>query len=256
MTGGVCRAIVGAGTARLALAGLALRPPGGSDRWRQSNHRGASVTLLAGPALAVAVVATAGTPRAAAAIAGLGAGLVGGYDDAVGGRDDAKGVRGHVDALRRGTLTAGGVKVLGISAAGALAATRLPPQGAIDVLLCGAGIAGMANLVNLFDLRPGRALKVGLLAAAALREPGIAGSCAALLPSDLGERTMLGDAGANALGAVLGVALVSRLTSRPARAGALVALGALTAGSERVSFSAVIDGAPPLRWLDQLGRRR
>ena len=73
-------------------------------------------------------------------------------------------------------------------------------------------IAGGANLLNLFDLRPGRAIKVaalagGLLVAAGGRGPGATragiplGAALALVREDLGERAMLGDAGANALGA-------------------------------------------------------
>jgi UDP-N-acetylmuramyl pentapeptide phosphotransferase/UDP-N-acetylglucosamine-1-phosphate transferase len=65
---------------------------------------------------------------------------------------------------------------------------------------------------------------------------------------------MLGDTGANALGATLGVGLLLRVRSRTGRAAAVAALVALTAASERVSFSAVIDRSPGLRWLDRLGR--
>jgi hypothetical protein len=159
-------------------------------------------------------------------------------------------------------------------------------------------VAGGANLLNLFDLRPGRALKVALasgtlLAAGAPRgaarrgtarrgtaigpgaalgpgaaagplaalEPGALltvaaplGAAIALLPEDLGERAMLGDAGANALGALLGVAAAASL-SRPARLALLAAITGLTAASEVVSFTAVIERTPALRWLDMLGRR-
>lgn len=250
------RAAIGAAVARVALWQLVTRPPGGVARWQRTNHRGAPVSLLSGPALAVAAAGSASLPRTAAAVAGLGAALIGGYDDAVGARDGAKGFAGHVGAMRKGTLTAGGAKLVGISLVGAGSALALRPRRAADVVLNGAVIAGSANLVNLLDLRPGRALKVGLLAGAALSQPGIAGSCAALLPSDLGERTMLGDAGANALGAVLGAAVVSRAPSRRIRVAVLTGLVALTAASERISFSHVIDTSPPLRWLDQLGRRR
>ena len=79
-------------------------------------------------------------------------------------------------------------------------------------------VAASANLVNLLDLRPGRALKVvtlvGAAGALASRAQGrrrfVAPTVAALafLPGDVGERTMLGDAGANGLGALLGVAAV------------------------------------------------
>ncbi len=168
----------------------------------------------------------------------------------------AKGFRGHLAALRRGQLTSGMVKVGGIGAAGLAAAALLAGRRPLaDVVLDGAVVAGSANLLNLFDLRPGRALKVGLLGAAAVGAPGPAGAAAALLPADLGERVMLGDAGANALGALLGLAAVHRLPSRGARAALLAGLTALTGASEVVSFTAVIERTPPLRALDALGRR-
>ena len=65
---------------------------------------------------------------------------------------------------------------------------------------------------------------------------------------------MLGDSGANAAGALLGVAWAARLP-RPARLLALAGVTALTLASERVSFTAVIERTPALRALDQLGRR-
>ena len=76
----------------------------------------------------------------------------------------------------------------------------------------------------------------------------------ALLPEDLGERAMLGDAGANALGALVGLAAATRL----GRTGRLAALGtvvALTAASEKVSFTKVIAGNPVLNRIDMWGRR-
>ena len=65
---------------------------------------------------------------------------------------------------------------------------------------------------------------------------------------------MLGDAGANALGAMLGVAAAAALP-RAARVTVLAAIAGLTAASEVVSFSRVIERTAPLRWLDMLGRR-
>ena len=65
---------------------------------------------------------------------------------------------------------------------------------------------------------------------------------------------MLGDAGANALGALLGVALAAR-TGPVGRAVLLAGLAGLTAASEKVSFTKVIEGTPGLRELDALGRR-
>jgi hypothetical protein len=80
------------------------------------------------------------------------------------------------------------------------------------------------------------------------------GAAAAILPADLDEQVMLGDAGANAYGALLGVALAAR-TGRIGRAGLLAGLVALTAASEKVSFTKVIESTPGLRELDRLGRR-
>ncbi|HWG95043.1 MAG TPA: hypothetical protein VNU66_12540 [Mycobacteriales bacterium] len=249
------RALLGAAAATAGLAALRARPPGGAARWQRTNHRGAPVSLASGPALALGAGLGAGTVPAAVAAAGAGA--LGAYDDVVGDRAEqrsSKGLRGHAAALAEGQVTSGVVKVAGIGATGLLAAGLSGRSGA-DLLLDGALVAGTANLLNLLDLRPGRALKAGLLAALALDEPGVAGAAAALLPGDLREQTMLGDAGANALGAVLGTALAARCATRPARAAALAGVVGLTAASEVVSFSRVIDAVPPLRWADRLGRR-
>jgi hypothetical protein len=230
---------------------LAAQPPGGAARWQRTNFRGREVSLLSGPALAAGAAVATLSP--AAVVAGAGACAVGAYDDAAADAD--KGFRGHAAALRQGRLTAGTVKVLGIGATGAVAAALVGPRGRRDLLLGGAVVAGSANLLNLLDLRPGRALKAGTALAVVLREPGVAGACLAELPGDLAERTMLGDAGANALGAILGTSLLRQVSSGWGRGLALAALVGLTAASERVSFSAVIDRTPALRWADRLGRR-
>ncbi|WP_058120602.1 hypothetical protein [Actinobaculum massiliense] len=65
---------------------------------------------------------------------------------------------------------------------------------------------------------------------------------------------MLGDTGANALGASLGFALAS-LESRPTRCGILAGLVGLTLASEKVSFTSIIENNSALRFIDQLGRR-
>jgi UDP-N-acetylmuramyl pentapeptide phosphotransferase/UDP-N-acetylglucosamine-1-phosphate transferase len=267
---------VGVALAAAAATRVALRAVDGSPTARtalsRTNFRGHEVSLAGGIAYAAGagvVAATAGTPLGvAAAVAALGAGAVGAYDDIVGARPDqrsAKGFRGHLTALREGQVTTGLVKVGGVGAAGLAAAALLPGRrrGVVDVVTTGALIAGTANLFNLFDLRPGRALKVGLLVGAPLTAaggPGAAvaaaatGAAAAVLPADLDERVMLGDAGANALGALIGTALAAH-TGRPARLALLAAVVGLTVLSERVSFTRVIASTPVLRELDALGRR-
>jgi len=258
-----------AGMARAGYATLRGRPPGGAAAWTRTNHRGGAVTLLEGPAAALgAALASAlapglpGRARAALVAAGAGAAAFGGYDD-LAGSGDRRGFRGHLGALARGEVTTGAVKLGGIGAAGVVAAALIGGRPA-DMIINAGLTAGGANLLNLFDLRPGRALKVALAGGALLAGAGgpgaaravagPAGAALALLPEDLGERAMLGDAGANALGAMLGCAAAVSLP-RPARVALLAGVVALTVASEKASFTKVIERTPPLRWLDTLGRR-
>lgn len=266
--------LAGIAAGRAALAGAAaLSASDAGAAWRRTNYAGRPVTLLGGPALAAAATATGvlGAPagfRAATAVVGGVSGLVGGYDDLAGARSEQardKGLAGHLRALRAGRVSAGAVKVAGLGAAGAVAALLTSrgrgTGGLVDVVLTTGLVAGTANLVNLLDLRPGRAAKAGLLASAAtLGGPGGAlvagplGATLAVLPADLGEQVMLGDSGANALGALLGLRL-SGSASRARRAGLLAGIVALTLASEKVSFTSVIEATPGLRDLDRLGRR-
>ncbi|WP_435153156.1 hypothetical protein [Micromonospora aurantiaca (nom. illeg.)] len=276
---------VGAGALAARYVLRQTRTSPGGPALERTNYRGRTVTLAAGPALAVgaatgAALGAGSAPAGAAAlVAGLGAGAVGLYDDVVGARPEqkaAKGFAGHLAALREGQVTAGMVKVAGVGVAGLGAAALLAADrrvaahprrrrgGAfgrgLDVLLGAGVVAGTANLVNLLDLRPGRALKSGMLLGAPLTAgpygglaAGAVGASAALVGDDLGERVMVGDSGANALGALLGVSLAAR-TGPLGRAGVLAVLAALTAASEKVSFTQVIASTPGLRHLDELGR--
>jgi hypothetical protein len=267
-------AAVAAAAARLSYTILRARPPGGEQSWTRTNHRGEPVTLLEGPAVAIGGIAGAlasgggARGRLALAAAGAGAAAFGGYDD-LAGSGGSRGFYGHLGALRKGELTTGAVKIVGIGGTGlaaALIAGGSRDSGAgwrarwADPVINAGLIAGVANLVNLFDLRPGRAIKVaigvgGLLAPS----PGGGASAAplaaavALLREDLGERSMLGDAGANAVGAMLGAAAAAGLPRRT-RVAALAVVAGLTAASEVVSFTRVIEHTRPLRWLDMLGR--
>lgn len=213
--------LAAAGVTRAATAALRSRAPGGTARWTRRNHAGKNVELYAGPAAAVGAAAGAAVlpagPRAAAALAVLAAGACGAYDDMVGAGDPRRGFRAHLGALRSGEVTSGAVKLFGISAAG-LAAGALLKERPVDKLLAGVVIAGAAHFVNLVDVRPGRACATVLAMGAPglLRKgPGAVvaaasmGAAAAVLPDDIGERAMIGDAGAHALGAGLGVAVVA-----------------------------------------------
>jgi UDP-GlcNAc:undecaprenyl-phosphate/decaprenyl-phosphate GlcNAc-1-phosphate transferase len=298
-----CTVVTGAASAAAARAAyLALRqyPPAGQQTWTRTNHRGELVTLLEGPAVAVGAITAevigaavaarlSGRPGATAtaesqlqissertvgshaslAMAVAGGGALGfGVLDDLAGSGKRRGLKGHLGALAHGEVTTGAVKLAGLAATG-LAGGLLLGGRRSDVLVNAGLIAGGANLLNLFDLRPGRAVKVAALSAGLIaaggaggpdRSAGLAavaaplGAGLALLPEDLAERAMLGDAGANALGAMLGAAAAGSLP-RPARVGLLAGIVALTVASEKVSFTKVIEATPTLRRLDMLGRR-
>ena len=277
MSGRVLAALAGAGAGALARRALDRVVPAGDPRWTRTNHRGEPISLLEGPAVAAGLVAAAltsgGRAGAAGAIAVAGGAAFGLVDDL---SEDAsrtrKGLRGHLGALVRGELTTGGLKVIGIGATSLVAAgvalgrrqdaTGTGVAGRLgDVAVGGALIAGTANLVNLLDLRPGRAVKAAALAAAPLVAHPVAGPLAAgavaagasALQGDLGERDMLGDSGANALGALVGTA-AAVAAPRPVRVALLAGVVALTVASERVSFTEVIARTPVLRAIDEWGR--
>jgi UDP-GlcNAc:undecaprenyl-phosphate/decaprenyl-phosphate GlcNAc-1-phosphate transferase len=270
-----CAVASGLAAASSALLGnrLAVDLMSSGSRWTRRNHAGAEVTLAEGPVAILAMLAGllvpgavpggSATVRGAVALAATGSGAVGAYDD-LRGTSQAKGFRGHLAALLSGTLTSGAVKVAGVglsAAAASLLLGRTSGAGVAirlaDRLMDTVLIAGMANFTNLCDLRPGRAAKVTLALAAGLVGVGAApvlGAAAGCLPSDLREKSMLGDCGANALGAAVGTVAAARLP-RPAKLAALLAVVGLNLASERISFTAVIDRTATLRWLDQLGRR-
>ena len=260
---------VGALSSWAAAALLKGHPPGGAERWTRTNHAGRPVSLLEGPAYAVGAVtgALAGGAGAPAVVAGLGAGAFGALDDLV-GDSSRKGLRGHLAAACRGEVTTGAIKIAGLGATGLVSAWIVDRSrvrtGVMATLAGGAVIAGSANIANLLDLRPGRALKVVLLLAVPIVAGGrgthlsaaagaAAGAAMGVLADDLAGRSMLGDTGANSAGALLGTALVAR-TGLPGRLLALAVVTVLTLASEKVSFTTVIESTPGLRELDALGR--
>ena len=249
-------------TRAVQAAHRADRFPGGSARWERPNHAGQPLTLTEGPALTAGTMAPLllADPPTACVVAG--AALAGALDD-LGGDSRAKGLRGHLGAARRGQLTTGTIKIGALGATGLLGAAASDHRDGRGLglhTLAGAGlVAGGANLANLFDLRPGRALKVGLACGIPLLLTGrpaaaaVTGASLAVLPDDLAARSMLGDTGANPLGAALGAAAVQQLSPR-SRWVALAVVTGLTLLSERVSFSRVIGSTPVLRRLDDWGR--
>jgi UDP-GlcNAc:undecaprenyl-phosphate GlcNAc-1-phosphate transferase len=276
--------IVAAAFAVGVVAGLALwgmaRPAFGVAVFIRENFRGRPLPTAAGVivvlvailvAAAVALAVAAGAEPDAAAVSGLrlvtvaavGFGVLGLLDD-LGGAGESGGFRGHLYALASGRLTTGAIKLFGGAAVAVVVVATREPDSLGRLLADGALVGLAANLGNLFDRAPGRTTKVALLALVLLvvgsgAEPVLAGvalvvgASAGLLPADLGERLMLGDAGANVVGAALGLGVV--LACAPAtRTVVLVIVAVLNLASERVSFSKVIAATPPLHAADRWGR--
>ncbi|MHB0975663.1 MAG: hypothetical protein ACYC1U_00540 [Candidatus Aquicultorales bacterium] len=190
----------------------------------------------------------------------LGAALFGLIDDLL-GTDEQKGFKGHFKSLLEGRLTTGALKALGIGAVSLAVAASVSPFP--EALLDAAVISLSVNLLNLLDLRPGRALKVFLAAGGALTllaplpyPAGLAaglGAGAVLLKPDLKEEAMLGDVGSNALGAIVGAGLMVAL-GLPAKLLVLACLIGVQVYAERASITGLIERFEVLRRIDAWGR--
>lgn len=183
------------------------------------------------------------------------------------GSGDSRGIAGHAAALfRKRILTTGILKAVVVLTFAALAVRMAAPALPPPVLVMNSAVVALAaNFSNLLDLRPGRAAKAYLagvatlvlttgLPAPALVAVGLAGATLAEIKDDLAERTMLGDAGSNPLGAALGYWLVFA-TPLAVRVVALLVLSLVHVYAEQHSITAAIERNPLLRFLDALGRR-
>ena len=189
------------------------------------------------------------------AVAALGFGLLG-YADDRWGTAEYKGLRGHLRALRTGRITTGFLKAAGGAAMAAAVAWWLRPVP--EALLAAPLIALTANLLNLLDLRPLRTLKGFWFLALPLAWTGpllpvqFLGLSLPYLRLEAQRRVMLGDTGANALGAVVGVSLVLALPWW-GLAGALGVLVLFHGWAERHSLTAWIEARAWARTIDRWG---
>lgn len=241
VTGGDIPAVLGGPMSIAALLAAACLAIVGAGSWDPARLGAVGIAV---PAL-VMIMALAGT-----------------WDD-LRGAERVRGFGGHARALVRGRVTGGAIKVVA-GALGGLVAGALVSAGreVVEVALL---VALGANFINLLDRAPGRAGKVSLVVAVpliifgsptwAVASSGLLGGLLACFPKDLRARAMLGDSGANPLGAVLGLGLGVSL-AEPGRLGALALLVAANLASERWSFSEIIEGNGLLRALDRWGTDR
>ena len=226
------------------------------SRWRRAGRRSAR---------SGSATNRAATPPARSCCSrASGSGLLGFVDDVLGTGED-RGFKGHLRALATGRVTTGLCKIIGGVAVAFVLASQDDFITGKRLLSDAVLIALAANLGNLLDRAPGRVIKVGLVAwipiailagtgAVGVAVAPVMGAFAGLLGDDLRERLMIGDTGANVIGAVLGLACVLEV-GRGARNVILVVLVVLNVAAEFVSFSRVIERVPVLRALDHAGRR-
>jgi UDP-GlcNAc:undecaprenyl-phosphate GlcNAc-1-phosphate transferase len=231
--------------------------------------------MLIAPAMVLSVVADSAAIRVPAGfIVGakialplslliVGASFFGFIDDNMGTREFS-GFKGHIGALLKGRLTTGALKALGIPVI-AIIASSLYSTSIFELLGNALLISLLVNTLNLFDLRPGRALKVyiplqlivmftagnELTATSAV----LLGIAIAVIGPDLKEEIMLGDTGSNALGAALGFCLATGFDWN-IKLPVIVLLILLQVLTERTSISGVIDETAFLRALDDHGRNK
>ncbi len=243
-----------------------------AGRLSVENHRGVLVPRTLGIWLAAAAVASAAVVAATARPGSVGrAGWValgatllvfaaGVVDDLA--PPGPRGFRDHLRALAHGRVTTGIVKVI-VVVASAVVAIAVQPGGSGGVRLAGVVlVAACANVWNGLDVRPGRAIKFGLVAFLGLTRvdlallpslPGVMLGAVVALWFDLRERAMLGDGGANLLGFTIGLGLYLVLPGWAVVLAAAIAVGVNAAG-ETITLSRLIDAVSPLRWFDRLGR--
>jgi UDP-N-acetylmuramyl pentapeptide phosphotransferase/UDP-N-acetylglucosamine-1-phosphate transferase len=188
---------------------------------------------------------------------------LGAADDIWGSRE-VGGFAGHFRKLfTQGKITTGAVKAIGGGIVGIAAGYVISEGEPVRWALAAVLIPLTANMLNLLDLRPGRASAVFFLGLGVtclvtlgrLQAPWVVGAIALVafawaIPDSRGK-AMMGDSGSNSLGAALGVTVA--LNTFPAfQMVAILCIAALHVFSERHSISDLIERNPILRRLDRL----
>ncbi len=188
-----------------------------------------------------------------------------GLADDIWGDEKTRGFRGHFSQLLEGRITTGLIKAIAGVFICFCVASYLVDTWTFGIVIIDALVLALAiNLFNLFDVRPGRAIKIFLLVIFVLLIaslgsgfwlPALAmiASMIVVLPSDLRGKTMLGDAGSNVIGAIIGLGILVSFGIF-FKLAVLVVFIALNILSELYSFSEVFKRNTVLNWFDHLGR--
>jgi hypothetical protein len=183
-------------------------------------------------------------------------------DDTVGNRN-VSGLKGHFKSLFKGELTTGGFKALFGGFVGILVSVMIS-KNIFDIIINTLVIALSTNLMNLLDLRPGRAIKgylaimIGIFVTSfasinTFLQFLIVPNVIAYFNSDLKAKSMMGDAGSNVLGISIGVLFVVGYSFN-VRVGWLLFLVLIHLITEKYSLTKIIEKVKILNFIDKLGR--
>ncbi len=188
--------------------------------------------------------------------------FIGILDDLIGDRD-VSGLKGHFKSLLNGKLTTGGFKAI----FGGLVALLISVSISNDIIDIGVNtllIALSTNLMNLLDLRPGRAIKgylfisVILLLTVPIYYDKIVivilmSNVLAYFKEDLKANAMMGDTGSNVLGISVGI-IIAYNFSFTIRLCLLMVLILIHIITEKYSLTKIIKNNKVLNYIDMLGR--
>ncbi|MFR6245570.1 MAG: glycosyl transferase [Romboutsia timonensis] len=182
-------------------------------------------------------------------------------DDIIGNRD-VSGLKGHFKSLLNGKLTTGGFKALFGGFIGLVISIAIS-KNIYDIVINTLIIALSTNLMNLLDLRPGRAIKgylvISIVLLFTLGEYTrnllllILPNVIAYFNQDLKAKAMMGDTGSNVLGISIGILFVMgySLKVRLIWLAFLIFIHILT---EKYSLTKIIENNKFLNFIDKLGR--
>ena len=187
--------------------------------------------------------------------------FAGALDDLIGNRN-VSGLKGHFKSLFKGELTTGGFKALFGGFVGLVVSVCISSS-IVDIIANTLIIALSTNLMNLFDLRPGRAIKaylvimipiyITLTGYTKVFPLLILPNVLAYFNTDLKARGMMGDTGSNVLGISIGV-LMALGYGIKVRLAWLVFLILMHLITEKFSLTKIIEKNRVLKFIDNLGR--
>ncbi|WP_099188152.1 MraY family glycosyltransferase [Tepidibacter mesophilus] len=188
--------------------------------------------------------------------------FIGILDDLIGNRD-VSGLKGHFKSLLNGKLTTGGFKALFGGFVALLISVSIS-NNIIDICVNTLLIALFTNLMNLLDLRPGRAIKgylfisIILLFTVSMYYDKVMivllmSNVLAYFKEDLKANAMMGDTGSNVLGIATGI-IIAYNFSFIVRLCAVILLILIHVITEKYSLTKIIENNKLLNYIDMLGR--